>query len=138
MDMSRKFRERYDTHTPVLQLLCINLCIMLDSLLQKDSTGVEPHYLDVWVPMHRDDPQSHQKLVSTNFFYSYVCIITCLIHVDKLIVVQNRYTKDLKKKHGPDIDLRSMPFDVDASYVVGRGLPHRRFVKRYELSSVKI
>jgi hypothetical protein len=33
---------------------------------------VEPHYLDVWVPMHRDDPQSQQMLVSINFFFSYV------------------------------------------------------------------
>jgi hypothetical protein len=72
MDTSEKFRERYDTRTPVLQLLCINLCITLDYLLQKASTRVEPHYLDVWVPMHQDDPQSQQKLVSINFFYSYV------------------------------------------------------------------
>jgi hypothetical protein len=33
MDTSEKFRERYDTQTPVLQLLCINFCITLDSLL---------------------------------------------------------------------------------------------------------
>jgi hypothetical protein len=43
MDTSEKFRERYDTQTPVLQLLCINFCIILDSLLQKASTVVEPH-----------------------------------------------------------------------------------------------
>jgi hypothetical protein len=59
---------RYDTHIPVLQLLCI----MLDSLLQKASTRVEPHYLDVWVPMHQDNPQSRQKMVSINFFYSSI------------------------------------------------------------------
>jgi hypothetical protein len=88
MVMSKKSRERYDTRTPVLQLLCINLCIMLDCLLQKASTGVEPHYLDVWVPMHPNDSHSQQKLVSTNFFYSYVCIIICFICVNKLIVVQ--------------------------------------------------
>jgi hypothetical protein len=59
----------------------IRFCIM-----KKASTGVEPHYLDVWVPMHPDDPQSPQKLVSTNFFFSYVCIICC-IRVTKIIVV---------------------------------------------------
>jgi hypothetical protein len=41
------------SHTPILQLLCIYLCIILDSLLQKASTGAEPHYLDVWVPCIR-------------------------------------------------------------------------------------
>jgi hypothetical protein len=68
MDTFGRFRERYDTRIPVMQLLCI----MLDSLLQKVSTRVEPHYLDVWLPMHRDDPQSRQKLVTINFFYSSV------------------------------------------------------------------
>jgi hypothetical protein len=30
-----------------------------------------------------------------------------------------------------DVDLRLVPFDVDASYAVCGGLPHGRFVKRY-------
>jgi hypothetical protein len=65
--MSKQVVHHYDTyvhvrkvhrivwypHTPILQLLCINLCIMLDSLLHKFSTGVDPHYLDVWVPCIR-------------------------------------------------------------------------------------
>jgi hypothetical protein len=104
---------------------------MLDSLLQKAGIGVEPHYLDVWVPMHWDDPHSQHKLVSINFFYSYVCIIICFIGVNKLIVVQEQYTEELKMKHGPDIDPRSVPFDIDASYAAGGGLPHERYVKRY-------
>jgi hypothetical protein len=33
----------------------INLFVMLDSMLQKKSIGVEPHYLDVWLPAHNDD-----------------------------------------------------------------------------------
>jgi hypothetical protein len=99
--------------------------------LFKTSTGVEHHYLDVWVAMHRDNPQSQQKLVSTNFFYNYVCIIICFICVNKLIVVQERYTEELRKKHVLDIDSGSVPFDVDASYAVGGGLPHGRYVKRY-------
>jgi hypothetical protein len=82
MDTSSKSREWYGTHTLVLQFLCITL----DSVLQKASTGVEPHYLDVWVPMHQDDPQSQHKFVSINFFYIFVCII-CFIHVNKAIVM---------------------------------------------------
>jgi hypothetical protein len=40
---------------------------MLDSLLQKKSTEVEPYYLDVWLPMHNDDVEaSAEKLVSNN------------------------------------------------------------------------
>jgi hypothetical protein len=59
---------------------------MLDSILQKASMGVDPHFIDVWVPMHRDDLEVMQKLVSNNF-NSYVCII-CFIHV-KLTFVQD-------------------------------------------------
>jgi hypothetical protein len=45
--------------------------------------------------------------------------------------VQERYNKEIKKIHGPDVDLRSVPFDVDTSYVADGGLPHGRYVKRY-------
>jgi hypothetical protein len=80
--------------------------------------------------MHRDDPQSQHKLVSTDFFYSYVCIVICFIRVNMLIVVQERYTEELKK-YAPNVDLRSVPFDVDASYAMGGGLQHGKYVKRY-------
>jgi hypothetical protein len=39
---------------------------MLDSMLQKKSTGVEPHYLDVWLPVHDNDEARVEKLVSNN------------------------------------------------------------------------
>jgi hypothetical protein len=45
--------------------------------------------------------------------------------------VYERYTEDLKKKHVTDIDPWLVPFDVDASYAAGGGLPHGRYVKRY-------
>jgi hypothetical protein len=45
----------------------INLFIMLDYVLQKASTGVDSHFIDVLVPMHRDDPEATQKRVSNNF-----------------------------------------------------------------------
>jgi hypothetical protein len=56
----------------------INLFIMLDYVLQKVSTGVVPHFIDVWVPMHRDDPVATQKLVSNNF-NNYICM-HCLFY----------------------------------------------------------
>jgi hypothetical protein len=45
--------------------------------------------------------------------------------------VQTRYIEELKKKHGPSVDPRSVPIDVDALYAASEGLPHRRYVKRY-------
>jgi hypothetical protein len=35
------------------------------------------------------------------------------------------------KKHSPDIDPRLVPFDMDALYAIGGGLPYGRYVKRY-------
>jgi hypothetical protein len=40
---------------------------MLDSMLQKKSTGVDPHYLDVWQPAHEGDAAVAEKLASNNF-----------------------------------------------------------------------
>jgi hypothetical protein len=45
--------------------------------------------------------------------------------------VQDRYTEELRKTHGPDTDPRSVPFDVNAVYHVGRGLPHGRYVESH-------
>jgi hypothetical protein len=45
--------------------------------------------------------------------------------------MQERYTEELKKKHGPNVDPRLVPLDVDASYVAGGGLLHGRYVKTY-------
>jgi hypothetical protein len=35
-------------------------------MLQKKSTGVKPHYLDVLVPANNDDEATAEKLVSNN------------------------------------------------------------------------
>jgi hypothetical protein len=35
-------------------------------MLQKKSTGVKPHYLDVWLHVHDDDEATKEKLVSNN------------------------------------------------------------------------
>jgi hypothetical protein len=68
MDTLGKYKAWYDTHNPIPHLLCIYLFITLHSILQKASTGIEPHYLYVWVPLHRYDDTSTQKLVSTNLY----------------------------------------------------------------------
>jgi hypothetical protein len=38
----------------------------LNSMLQKKSTGVEPYYLDDWLPAHNNDEARAEKLVSNN------------------------------------------------------------------------
>jgi hypothetical protein len=45
---------------------CINLFVVLDSMLQKKSIGVEPHYLGVWLPAHDNDEATTEKLVRNN------------------------------------------------------------------------
>jgi hypothetical protein len=35
-------------------------------MLQKKSSGVKPHYLDVWLPVHDDDDAAMEILVSNN------------------------------------------------------------------------
>jgi hypothetical protein len=35
-------------------------------MLQKKSTGVGPHYLDVWLHVHDDNEVMTEKLVSNN------------------------------------------------------------------------
>jgi hypothetical protein len=35
-------------------------------MLWKKSTGVEPHYLDIWLPAHDIDETTVKKLVSNN------------------------------------------------------------------------
>jgi hypothetical protein len=45
----------------------INLLIMLDYMLQKNSIGVDHHYLDVWLPAHNGDADAAEKIVSNNF-----------------------------------------------------------------------
>jgi hypothetical protein len=36
-------------------------------MLQKKSSGVSHHYLDVWLPAHQGDADAGEKLVSNNF-----------------------------------------------------------------------
>jgi hypothetical protein len=103
---------------------------MLDFVLQKASTGVDPHFIDVWVPMHRDDPEATQKLVSNNF-NTYVCIVCFISVINNFNFVQDRNMKELRNTHGPDIDPRLVPFDVNDAYHVGGGLPHHRYVESH-------
>jgi hypothetical protein len=50
-------------------------------MLQRKSTGIEPHYLDVWLPAHDDDEARAEKLVSNNIkcyaiFVIYLYVLT--------------------------------------------------------------
>jgi hypothetical protein len=51
--------------------------------------------------------------------------------------LHERYKEELRKIHGTDVDLRSVPFDMGATYTSGGGLRHGRYVNIYSLSSVK-
>jgi hypothetical protein len=49
--------------------------------LQKKSTGVEPYYLDIWLPVHDDNESSTLNLVSNNIkgyaiFVIYLYVLT--------------------------------------------------------------
>jgi hypothetical protein len=101
---------------------------MLDYVLLKAIRGVDPHFIDVWVPMHRDDPEATQKLVSNNF-NTFVCIVCFICVSNNFTFVQNRYTEELRKTHGPDTDLRSVPFDVNVVYHAGGGLSYGMYVE---------
>jgi hypothetical protein len=47
-----------------------------------------------------------------------------------LNILQKRYTQELKKIHGPEIENpSSVPLNIDAVYAVGGGTPHGRYVK---------
>jgi hypothetical protein len=47
-----------------------------------------------------------------------------------LNILQERYTEELRKIHGPELeDPRLVSFNVDATYAVGRGTLHGRYVK---------
>jgi hypothetical protein len=64
---SARPRSGYDTiFLAFRKFFCINLFVMLDSLLQRKSTGVKPHYLDIWFPTHDDDEATAEKLVTNN------------------------------------------------------------------------
>jgi hypothetical protein len=44
----------------------INLFVTLNSMLYKKSTGVEPRYLDVWLPAYDVDGDAAENRVSNN------------------------------------------------------------------------
>ncbi len=50
-------------------------------MLQKKSSGVDPQYLDVWLPAHQGDADVVEKLVSNNathnLLYIHIYSIFC-------------------------------------------------------------
>jgi hypothetical protein len=58
-----------------------------------------------------------------------LCII-CYIYPYLFNILQKRYTGELRKICGPQLeDLRLVPFNVDTAYAAGRGTTHGRYVK---------
>jgi hypothetical protein len=55
------------------------------------------------------------------------------IHTYLLNILQERYTQELKKIHGPKLeDLRSVPFNVDIAYLRVEA-PHMEGMSKYQL-----
>jgi hypothetical protein len=53
-----------------------------------------------------------------------------IIYLYLLNILQERYTTELRKCHGPHLeDPRLVPFNVDVAYAAGGGTPHGRYVK---------
>jgi hypothetical protein len=52
---------------------------MLISVLQKASTRVDAHYLDVGQPTHQGNANATEKLVSISF-YSYTIFVTSVLN----------------------------------------------------------
>jgi hypothetical protein len=82
------------------------------------------------VTIHRDDLEATQKLVSNNF-NTYVSIVCFIRVINNFTFVLDRYTEELRKTHGPDTNLRSVPFDVTTAYRAGGGLQHGRYVESH-------
>jgi hypothetical protein len=51
-------------------------------------------------------------------------------HSEMRISGCDRYTEELRKIHGPEVEnLMLVPFNIDASYVADGGTPYGRYVK---------
>jgi hypothetical protein len=62
-----------------LKFCVTNLFIILNSVLQKAGTGVDPHYLDLWKPAHQSNANATEKLVSISL-YSYALFVTFVLN----------------------------------------------------------
>jgi hypothetical protein len=118
---STRLIEWYHTWTLIWKVLRINLYETLDFVLPKASTGVDPHYLDVWIPAHQDVDNMIEKLVSTKF-YSYSSFVIFVW----LNVLHGWYTEELKRIHMTKVE---DPFNVTSAYAVGRGTLHGMYMK---------
>jgi hypothetical protein len=64
----------------ILIISILNFCVtnIFNFVLQKASTGVEPHYLDVWQPAHQGNVEVAERLISISF-YSYAIFHTLIL-----------------------------------------------------------
>jgi hypothetical protein len=65
----------------ILIISILNFCVtnIFNFVLQKISTGVDPHYLDVWQPAHQSNAEATERLVSISF-YSYAIFIIFILN----------------------------------------------------------
>jgi hypothetical protein len=52
---------------------------LLNSVLQKACTRVDPHYLDVWQPAQQGNAEAMERLVTISF-YSYAIFVTFVLN----------------------------------------------------------
>jgi hypothetical protein len=78
-DTSARPKGWYHTRDFNSKFCVTNLFIMLNFVLQKASTGADPHYLDVWQPAHQGNADTAEKLVSISF-YSYAIFVTSVLN----------------------------------------------------------
>jgi hypothetical protein len=62
-------------------ILILKFCVpnLLNSVLQKKRTGVEPHYFDIWEPAHQGNAGVEEGLVTISF-YSYAIFVIFILN----------------------------------------------------------
>jgi hypothetical protein len=70
--------------------------------------------------------RSLQVIISIAYMYA-LFVLSML----SSLLCRTDNTEELKKTHDPDTDLRSVPFDVNAVYHAGEGLPYGRYVESH-------
>jgi hypothetical protein len=63
----------------IISILTFYVTNLFNYVLQKESTGVDPHYLDVWQPTYQGNAEVAERLVSISF-YSYTIFGTFVLN----------------------------------------------------------
>jgi hypothetical protein len=65
----------------ILIISILNFCVtnLVNSMLQKKRTGVDPHYFDVWEPAHQGNTDAVKRLVTISL-YSYAIFVIFILN----------------------------------------------------------